>query len=1329
MNRKSTPPPMYNKRNLIHGLLCAFFALFLIGLFPQQAKAEDPPITISSFEDLKPYLTTGEYAADFTNPKPKALLLKAGKYELQNDISIDVSDAYFADKQDEIAHGLLSFDDKQGEFSINGNNHKISFTGTKQVPLFQGIRAHAFTLENLQVEYAGSLKGYGLVGEAVLFAEFPTDANGFDIHSALIRNIKVKVNGNIESDEVWGTIYSDNHFVNQFREGQIAAGLSWYLEKTTLEDIDLEVTGNIGSDTLPKEVDWKSGAAGLTFHWGKKMPTPGTPSDDAIHKQQDTSKLKQAGYIENVNIHVGGNIQATGYSHGYAWGVSNDLGEAWVENLHLKVDGDIVTKLNAGNPNPAFAGAPAASGISDEIGVFMNSSLEVNNIRVEADPAMPQTDRFATMYVCASTNSKGWYENLSNCQFTVKGKMSMNTPFKNTMGLGFGNGWSSNGEDGVDFLQVLEKNTISVGGVEIKNDKSTQVAFVGLAQKAYAGNETHADRPTLPEVSAKENTLTVGDVNINAPNAYTMLYPFMMEATNAKDNTVTYGNITANADYVKFSGLGELRATNPKNTPHACVTKGNRLTFGDIQLTGKKIGSVSLMAGTQEADQPMEDCVVKAKSLDVKMTDATAAKGTPLIAGIAAYQQGTITNCRAYVGNVSIANASKTTLYVGMGVAFGKNGELKNSSVFIDKDFLVETGEDKYAGGFFGRAIGMKIDNCDYQINGKNTVAQNNKGVFGGFMAYNTNSTITNTRSLLLNDWGVFVGFSNGGTLDGIAHYVNQPNPMYWSALLGAHKVNQPTIKNSTLLVDKENADNELYRTANVSAGSGNNFVTVVGKKDGELHTNRKVFTTAEKEIQVKDKMVSVVAKTDASEGTGFIAKRDFQDTYWNEEIGEYAIGDAEKNFAYLLATTFGNVMAVGNDADVIQNGMNQVSLADYIHRHAGVKTQAGAYIDLLGLKGDEWTPDPITLGGENALKVTKKVEGHDSEADYSFTLTPSTNNPEGTTLQAMTATTQGMIAKDAQQEVPFADIEFTKAGTFTFSVKETGTAPANWTYDQAEKTITVTVTQNAQGKLEASVEGNNPTIVNSYQENPNPPQPDTPKPVTLDGDQALAVTKMVKGKNASEKFSFVLTAEASNPEGCDLVASKTVATNGTINDGEKQELRFDAITFTKEGTFRFTLRENKGHASGWTYDTKAYTITVVVTNDGQGNLVAKAQDNNPVITNTYKKPTPPVGPGKPDLPNPDPDKPNPPEPDTPNPDKPNPDKPNPDKPNPDKPNPNKPGDSSEPSKPNKPASPTPTHPSKGIAPKSGDVGILGAAAMSGICALAFVLNKKKNNK
>ncbi|MBY0584634.1 hypothetical protein K5I04_04140 [Murdochiella sp. Marseille-P8839] len=1317
MNRKSTP--MYKKRYLIHGLLCAFFALFLIGLFPQQVKAEDPPITISSFEDLKPYLMKGEYAADFTDPKPKALLLKAGKYELQNDISIDVSDAYFADKQDEIAHGLLSFDDKQGEFSINGNNHKISFTGTKQVPLFQGIRAHAFTLKNLQVEYAGSLKGYGLVGEAVLFAELPTDANGFDIHSALMKNIKVKVNGNIESDEVWGIIPADNHFMNQFREGQIAAGLSWYLEKTTLDNIDVEVTGNIGSDTLPKEVHWKSGAAGLTFHWGKKMPTPGTPSGDAIYKNQDTSKLKQAGYIENVNIHVGGNIQATGYSHGYAWGVSNDLGEAWVENLHLKVDGDIVTKLNAGNPNPENSEAPAASGISDEIGVFMNSSLEVNNIRIEADPAMPQTDEFATMYVCASTNSKGWYENLSNCQFTVKGKMSMNTPFRNTMGLGFGNGWNSNGKDGVDFLQVLENNKISVGGVEIKNDKSTQVAFLGLAQKAYAGNETHADRPTLPEVSAKENTLTVGDVNIDAPNAYTMLYPFMMEATNAKDNTVTYGNITTNADYVMFSGLGELRATKPKNTPHACVTKGNRLTFDDIQLTGKRVGSVSLMAGAQEADQPMEDCVVKAKSLDVKMTDATAAKGTPMIAGIAAYQQGTITDCRAYIGNVSIANASKRPLYVGMGTAFGKNAELKNSSVFIDKDFLVQTDEVKYAGGFFGYANGMKIDNCDYQINGKNSVAQNNKGVFGGFMAYNNNSTITNTRSLLLNDWGVFVGFSNGGTLDGIAHYVNQPNPMYWSALLGAHKTNQPTIKNSTLLVDKENADNELYRTASVSAESGNNFVTVVGKKDGALRTNREVFTTAEKEIQVNGNMVSVVAKTDTSEGTGFIAKRDFQDTYWNEEIGEYTIGDAEKNFAYLLATTFGDVTAVGNDADVIQDGMNRASLADYIHRHAGAKTQAGAYIDLLGLKGDEWTPDPIALGGENALKVTKKVEGHDSEADYSFTLTPTTNNPEGTTLQAMTATTQGVITKDTQQEVSFADIEFTKAGTFTFTVKETGTAPANWTYDQAEKTITVTVTQNAQGNLEAAVEGNNPTIVNSYQENPNPPQPDTPKPVTLDGDQALAVTKMVKGKNASEKFSFVLTAEASNPTGCDLVASKTIATNGTINDGEKQELRFDAITFTKEGTFRFTLRENKGHASGWIYDTKAHTITVVVTNDGQGNLVAKVQDNNPVITNTYKKSTPPVGPGKPDPSQPDPDTPNPPEPDT----------PNPDTPNPDKPNPNKPGDSSEPSKPNKPASPKPTHPSKEIAPKSGDVGILGAAAMSGICALAFVLNKKKNNK
>ena len=83
------------------------------------------------------------------------------------------------------------------------------------------------------------------------------------------------------------------------------------------------------------------------------------------------------------------------------------------------------------------------------------------------------------------------------------------------MGLGFGNGWNSSGKYGVDFLQIFENNEMQVGAVEIKNAESSQTAFVGLAQKVYAGKQSALGRPELPEASLKNNSLKVGKVDID----------------------------------------------------------------------------------------------------------------------------------------------------------------------------------------------------------------------------------------------------------------------------------------------------------------------------------------------------------------------------------------------------------------------------------------------------------------------------------------------------------------------------------------------------------------------------------------------------------------------------------------------------------------------------------------------------------------------------------------------------------------------------------------------------------------------------------------------
>lgn len=1094
---------------------------------PRKAPPESGIVEIGSFDDLKPYLEKGKYTF-LTNKDYSALLLKSGSYVFTNDIEIDLNDPYFDDKRVEIERGIISHDNKDGMLSIDGGNHKITFKGKKVAPLFAGIRAKNANISNMSVEYPTSVSGYGFIGELISFGE-PVDANGFDINNSIIKNIKVKVNGNIESKEVWGNVIIDNHFADQFRKGEIASGLSWFLSKTSLEDIDLEVTGNIGSDKAPADKNFRSGATGLIFHWDKKMPTKDTPSGDEIYMKHNTAMLKKAGQIVNVNINIGGNVQAYAYSQGYSAGVSNDLGTAWVDNLHVNIKGDILTKLHNGGINQQGGESTYAHGISDEIGTFINSSLDVNNIVINAEDGMAKSNSFTQMYLVAAINSKGWAENLSNNKFNVRGKMSNNAPFKNTMGLGFGNGWNSSGKYGVDFLQTFENNEMQVGAVEIKNAESPQTAFVGLAQKLYAGKQSKEGRPELPEASLKNNSLKVGKVDIDTPKAYGMIYPFMMQATNSKDNTVSYGDINCKTDVINFTGMGNVEAKQPENTPHPCLTKGNTLEFGTINLEGKTGNTISLMAGSQGENQPIENCTVKAKSLNVNLTDKTAKGGSTSIAGIATYQQAPIKGCRVYVGDVDIKNQTQKTLYMGLGTAFSKNSKIEGSAVFIDKDFKLDTAGTKYAGGFAGYANNMMIDNCDYQINGKSEVAQNGQGIFAGFAGWIKDTTISNSRSLILNDWAVFTGYANGGTIDGVAHYINKPNPKFWSAILGAHKENKPTIKNSTLLVDKENKDTWLYRTGNVSDESNDNYVTVVGK--GTDNVNREVYKTSENEITENGKTVKVASMKGDSIGNGFVAKRAFQTKYWNAEVGAYATSDAEKNFGYLLATSFDEKEAVGVDAAAASKDLQTASLMNYYNRHLGIKAKSGAYIDLLGIKGDDFAFTP---------SVTKKVIGHDSEENYSFVLKADKDNPTGgTDLNGdIKKSTNGKIEDGKTQKIDFDEISFTKLGTYKFIVKEVNNAPKNWTYDNSEKIIKVVISENKDGTFEAKIENNNPVVENKYshtddEDKPNPDKPDTEKPKddAKDNENKTTTTETSKisksvntGDNNSTEAMLTLT-------------------------------------------------------------------------------------------------------------------------------------------------------------------------------------------------------------
>ncbi len=184
-----------------------------------------------------------------------------------------------------------------------------------------------------------------------------------------------------------------------------------------------------------------------------------------------------------------------------------------------------------------------------------------------------------------------------------------------------------------------------------------------------------------------------------------------------------------------------------------------------------------------------------------------------------------------------------------------------------------------------------------------------------------------------------------------------------------------------------------------------------------------------------------------------------------------------------------------------------------------------------------------------------------------------------------------------ADGSITFKDIEFTKEGTYTYTVTEVAGDDENMTYDESEFTLTINVTDN-EGQLEAEIEGDEFEFENEY----------TPIPVEV----VIEGTKTLTGRTLKEgEFTFELTDENGD------VTEATNKADGTIvfNLGKKDE-----------GTYTYTVTEVKGKDQDIKYDDSEFTITVTVKNEN-GVLKATVKGNGFEFVNKYNpSPTPHTG-------------------------------------------------------------------------------------------------------
>lgn len=966
---------------------------------------------IGSFSDLIPYLSVRQLPSGPWETHER-LVLESGNYKLTKDFEISLTNPYFADKKDYIEHGILSV---VGSLSFDGNGHTIKFPDKKARGLFgslghneqsSGPEPHVTKVQNLTLDFTGDVLGFPFAEQARGYQT--PNADGLPATESLLKNITLNVAGNVDSIPSHGLVLSDNHFVNGNFYSNMATGFSWYLAAINCEDLDINIGGNVGSETASTgQVNYNGEMApitaasyGFTSHFDRNLPGSDTAPGKKLRAQyrdnNNPAPLRDTGHVQNLSLTVGGNIQAVSNNLAYAAGLSNDVASAWVDNAKIAVGGDIAAVMNTGFKHPWRTETPYAYGIAETTGVLMNSSLSVNNIRfsspetLDGSASPAPVNNIGEIGVVGYDDNHGYHTNISNNTFNIKESVTAKTGLHLISHIGHGMSWNSNGKYGLNWVVVNKDNTYSVGKVELTGTKGAQIVFDALGEKTRTGERDDASLPKLPEAALENTTLNVGELKISNPKGKAWVNLGQRNIAGAKNNFLTYGNVTVETNILsEFNGLGGLKNKEPETNVYEPITQNNHLVTGDITLTANDASYVSLMFGSQPTDHAVRNNSARVKSFALNINDEKATPQT-LVGGITPFARGELTGNRVYVGDFTVNSKKTNQTWISPGIAFATGAKITDNSVFVDKNISIGHAGKGIIGGFMGRAVkDTSVTGSSFQLGGVQETSGNGLiyGAFAGQLA--DGSTVSSSSALNLNDFAPFVYQSTGSTttpstLDGVALYNNAalPNSLPALQLFGS---TMSVVKNSTLLVPAEHADSPLYFADHVIGDqSVNNYVVAVNDKDGEL--NRIAYSAAtEKTVQVDDQGTEkqVIARAAEAELVGSIniAERAFQSKYWTNDVSAYVTGADESDFSYMNKDSSNKTIeAFLVDKGVVSADLKQGKLADYYHRHAGLRVADGPVYDLLGIpvvdKLPKPTPEPSPSDTPTPSKTPKPEPG-----------------------------------------------------------------------------------------------------------------------------------------------------------------------------------------------------------------------------------------------------------------------------------------------------------------------------------------------------------------
>lgn len=254
-------------------------------------------------------------------------------------------------------------------------------------------------------------------------------------------------------------------------------------------------------------------------------------------------------------------------------------------------------------------------------------------------------------------------------------------------------------------------------------------------------------------------------------------------------------------------------------------------------------------------------------------------------------------------------------------------------------------------------------------------------------------------------------------------------------------------------------------------------------------------------------------------------------------------------------------------------------------------------------------TPVPPTVKPTTAKFKAKKVLAINGSSDRTLKANEFTfllKDQNGTLVDTKTNGENG--------DILFNPVRFNEAGTFTYTIVEQkpATPESAITYDESVHTVTVTVTKDANGQLNADVQYDGkkdiPTFTNTY----TPPTPPTPS------EKQITTSKILEGRDLQGgEFSFNLLDENGT-----VLQTKQNAADGTVT--------FDAIAYTEAmiGTHKYTVKEVvPADQANIQYDEGQVDVTVTVTKDEASNAIQAvvSYGDKKTFINKVIPPTPPT--------------------------------------------------------------------------------------------------------